>query len=77
MSKHCPNIEGCPIYKGILQGKNFTTAAYRENYCDAGEDGRNDCRRWQVAIKYGKCPESILPNSSETVEQIALKFNLE
>lgn len=65
----CPKTEKCPIFNGILKGTEFTET-YKKLYCEAGVDGRNRCRRFQVATKVGVCPPDILPNSSKTVEQI-------
>ena len=65
----CPKTPKCPIFNGILKGTEFTDT-YKELYCEAGEEGRNRCRRYQVALKVGMCPPDILPNSSKTVEEI-------
>jgi hypothetical protein len=65
----CPKIPACPIFNGILKGTEFTHV-YRKKYCEAGEEGRSQCRRFQVAKVTGKCPPNILPNSVKTVEDI-------
>ena len=65
----CPKTPKCPIFQGILKGTEFTET-YKKLYCEAGEEGRNRCKRYQVAMKVGKCPDNILPNSSKTVEEI-------
>lgn len=77
MSEICPNAEKCPIFSGILRGKNMTTQAYHEQYCEAGESRITKCKRWQVKERYKKCPEGLLPNSFDTVEEIGKMFNLE
>lgn len=69
MNDVCPNAEKCPIFTGILQGKDFTTKTYQEKYCIAGDAGRTICKRWQVKQKYGKCPEKVLPNAGGTVDE--------
>lgn len=76
MANICPSHEKCPIYTGMLQGKEMTAKSYRAKYCEAGEEGRSECRRWQVKQKFGKCPENVLPNSFDSVEDIGKKFNL-
>ncbi len=73
----CKNSAKCPIYSGVLKGMEFTTAAYKQKYCDAGGQGWNQCRRYQVKDRAGKCPENILPNSLKTVEQIMQQYNLQ
>jgi len=65
----CPKTPKCPIFHGILKGTEFTET-YKRLYCEAGEEGRKKCRRFQVAEKIGKCPENVLPNSTKTVDEI-------
>jgi hypothetical protein len=65
----CPKTEKCPIFNGILKGTEFTET-YKNLYCLAGLEGRNKCRRFQVAEKCGMCPPDILPNSSKKLEEI-------
>lgn len=65
----CPKTVKCPIFNGILKGTEYTET-YRKLYCEAGEEGRNRCRRYQVAEKVGMCPPDILPNSSKGVDEI-------
>jgi len=66
----CPSAENCPIFKGILQHKDFTTKSYKMIYCESGLDGRKKCIRWQCKEKFGKVPDDLLPNSSKTLEEI-------
>jgi hypothetical protein len=70
----CPKTPACPIFNGILKGTEFTDV-YKKQYCEAGEAGRQRCRRFQVAARIGKCPPNILPNSTKTVEQIIEEMN--
>jgi hypothetical protein len=65
----CPKTAKCPIFNGVLKGTEYTET-YKKLYCEAGEAGRNRCRRFQVAEKVGMCPPDILPNSSKSVEEI-------
>lgn len=65
----CPKTPKCPIFNGVLKGTEYTET-YKKLYCEAGEAGRNRCKRFQVASAVGKCPENILPNSMKTVEEI-------
>ncbi len=65
----CPKTIKCPIFSGVLKGTEFTET-YKRLYCENGEKGRNNCRRYQVAEKVGKCPENVLPNSSKSVQDI-------
>jgi hypothetical protein len=70
MNDICPSAEKCPIFNNMLIGKYYTTQAYKSQYCEKGEDGRKNCRRWQCKQKFGKVPEKLLPNSFKTIEQI-------
>lgn len=65
----CPKTPKCPIFNGILKGTEYTET-YKKLYCENGEEGRNKCRRFQVAEKVGMCPPDILPNSTKTVDEI-------
>lgn len=70
MNDICPSADGCPIFQGILKNKEFTTQLYKKEYCEAGEPGREKCRRWQCKQKYGMVPDKLLPNSFKTLDQI-------
>jgi hypothetical protein len=65
----CPKTPKCPIFNGILKGTEYTET-YKKLYCEAGEEGRNKCMRYQVSMKVGKCPENVLPNSLKSVDEI-------
>jgi hypothetical protein len=65
----CPNTPKCPIFSGVLKGTEYTDV-YKRLYCLAGEQGRNNCRRFQVAQKTGVCPPGVLPNSTKTADEI-------
>jgi hypothetical protein len=49
----CPKTPKCPIFNGILKGTQFTET-YKKLYCEAGEAGRNNCKRYQINQKTGK-----------------------
>lgn len=66
----CKNYEKCPIYSGVLQGKEMTSKIYREKYCEGGSEGWNLCKRYLVKEKSGKCPQNTLPNSTKSVDEI-------
>lgn len=73
MSTSCPNLNGCPIYTGVLQGKTMTSKAYRQFFC---ESNFQNCKRFQVKTATGKCPPDLLPNSILSVEQIIADYQL-
>lgn len=74
MSQNCPNIEKCPIYTGILKGKEMTSKAYRQYFCEAKE--YTSCKRYKVKEATGICPPDILPNSYQSVEEIISNYDL-
>lgn len=74
MSEKCPNIEKCPIYTGILKGKEMTSKAYRKYFCESKE--YVTCKRYMVDEATGACPPNILPNSFQSVEDIISKYEL-
>ncbi len=69
----CPSSEKCPIFNGILQGKDFTTKLYKMQYCE-NETKRDNCKRWQCKSIFSKVPENLLPNAIDTIEEIGRKF---
>jgi len=69
----CPKTVACPIFSGVLKGTEYTEV-YKRLYCTAGEEGRNRCRRFQVAAILGSCPPNVLPNATKTAEQIVEEF---
>ncbi len=72
----CENSAKCPIFSGMLQGKEFTQQAYRSKYCEAGEAGWELCKRYLTKAKYDACPPNLLPNSGMNLEAIAEKYAL-
>jgi hypothetical protein len=65
----CPKTITCPIFSGVLKGTEYVEV-YKKLYCEAGEEGRKKCRRFQVSSTVGKCPPNLLPNSSKPLEEI-------
>ncbi len=70
MEAICKNFEKCPIYSGILTGKETTAKSYKRYYCEAGETGWLACKRYQVKERTGKCPSNLLPNAIQDIETI-------
>ncbi|MDR2040105.1 MAG: hypothetical protein LBQ60_19450 [Bacteroidales bacterium] len=67
--KFCERLKGCPIYAGYLKSNDVLSSAYKHKYCET-ENGKEICKRYQVAKIMGYCPEYILPNSQLPVEEI-------
>jgi hypothetical protein len=75
METICKNFEKCPIYTGILIGKEMTSKNYKQRYCDAGEKGWLSCKRYMVKERTGKCPPDLLPNATKDIETIINEMN--
>lgn len=43
MEMTCPNHEKCPIFNGVLAGKEITAKSYRRLYCEAGYEKYSAC----------------------------------
>ena len=68
--KICIKSEKCPIYTGILESKEILVETYKSIYCEKGKAGREQCKRYQVALIAESCPPDILPNSDLSVDSI-------
>jgi hypothetical protein len=75
MESICKNYEKCPIYTGLLTGKDTTAKGYKSHYCEAGEEGWLKCKRYLVKEKAGKCPPDLLPNAFKSVDDIIASMN--
>jgi len=71
----CIKAATCPIYNDILQSNEFMIQIYKSMYCENGEEGRNNCKRYQVFVRAGKCPPDILPNNDLPVDTIVMLMN--
>ena len=76
MNTTCPNSASCPIFNGILAGKDYTAKVYRTKYCEGGEPAFKSCKRFMAKEKFGSCPPNLLPNSTLSLEEIVAKYNL-
>jgi hypothetical protein len=72
----CPNIDTCRLInkKGISVSRSDLTS-YKKRYCNTG--GYIDCKRYQVKMTEGFCPDFVLPGSMEEVEAIIRRFDEE
>ena len=75
METICKNYEKCPIYSGVLVDKETTAKGYKNRYCEAGEAGWLQCKRYIVKEKAGKCPPDLLPNAFKSVDEIIASMN--
>jgi len=75
VDKICVRADKCPIYTGVLESNEFMIQSYKSMYCENGKEGRESCKRYQVIMVAGKCPQDILPNSDLPLETILLLMN--
>lgn len=72
----CKNYEKCPIFNGILGGKEATINSYKKSYCtNPSPSGWVSCKRYMIKEIAGKVPQELLPNSSKSVEEIISNMN--
>lgn len=72
--KICERSAKCPIYSGVLKSNKVLIQTYKSIYCENGKQGRDKCKRYQVAQLAGSCPPDLLPNSKLSIEFIISKI---
>lgn len=70
----CPNSANYPILSGVLKGSGFEDT-YKPLYCEAGKAKYKTCKKYIVKEKTGECPEKLLPNASQSIEDIIASMN--
>ena len=55
---------------GVLGSNPVLIQTFKHLYCENGKEGREKCKRYQVAARAGKCPPDLLPNSKVSVDDI-------
>jgi len=76
MENNCPHTSKCPIFNGVLSGKEMTANSYKRQYCEAGFARYSTCKRYLSNKEFGICPSNLLPNSPLSVEEIGMRYNL-
>lgn len=66
----CASYAKCPVFNDVLKGMDMTVKSYKRQYCEAGSEGWNKCKRFQVKQKTGQCPPNLLPNSNKSIDEI-------
>ncbi|MCA1744308.1 MAG: hypothetical protein LC643_01070 [Bacteroidales bacterium] len=77
MEDFCPNTPKCPIFNGILSGKEVTSKSYRRLYCEGGNVRYSTCKRYMANQRFGSCPGNLLPNSTLSLDEIGERYNME
>jgi hypothetical protein len=74
-TNECPKLAKCPIYQKNVFKNEKAGETYRNLYCLAGESKYSTCKRYIVSNRVGKpAPDTIMPNSSLSVEEIIAKM---
>ena len=66
----CEKSVKCPIFTGVLGSNPVLIQSFKHLYCENGKTGREKCKRYQVAVRAGKCLPDLLPNSKMSVDDI-------
>ena len=69
MEDNCPFYKQCGIFDKYLNGAS-NSGIYKNLFCHRGMEGHENCKRYKVYETLGNCPDSILPNSSYSVQEI-------
>ena len=66
----CVSLERCPIFQKGIFVNDYTGVAYKNMYCLV--PGKfQECKRYLAAKATGKpVPESIMPNSKKSLDEI-------
>ena len=69
-SNLCPRTPGCALFNDNLLKRVESAETYKNLYCKGDEAKYSKCKRFLVAEIANKCPDSVMPNSSLSVEEI-------
>ena len=73
----CPKLDKCPIFQKNVFHNELIGKTYRNLYCETIENRFLKCKRYLISEKYKKePPESILPNSTLSIDEIAQQMGL-
>ena len=69
----CQRAEKCPLFNGKILKRVASEDVYKKLYCNSNWA---NCKRFQISSIAGKCPDSIMPNCSRSIDEIldSMKF---
>ncbi|MFO7722588.1 MAG: hypothetical protein R6V49_05115 [Bacteroidales bacterium] len=71
----CPNITTCRLMANPdLRVSADTIRAYEDRFC-RNKEGYHHCKRHQVKLELGFCPDFVLPDSPEEIPGIIARFD--
>jgi hypothetical protein len=64
LGRLCPFAKACPVYHGNIKIENTSLFLVKNVFCNRGERGWKNCRRYQLTIAGEKIPETATPYNS-------------
>jgi len=67
----CPNRQNCQVFtvEGFVSSTEIKEF-YAGIFCDAGEKGWTQCRRYLTKKELNLCPDFVMPDSELTIDEI-------
>lgn len=66
----CPKKVACPLFRGEMLASQKAQEIYVSLFCNGGESGRMECKRFLLTLEGVKPDIELMPNDSRTVEEI-------
>ena len=66
----CPKTPSCKLFNDNLLKRKDSAEVYKNLFCRAGDSKYVNCKRYMVSERTGKCPGSIMPNSTYSIDEI-------
>ena len=73
---NCPKRPQCSLFQGEMLESKKAEEIYIKLFCNNGEVGRMDCKRFLLTLENIKPTIDLMPNDSRTVEEIIKDMNL-
>ena len=76
--EHCPLLEDCSVYLNKVPHNEMVGLTYRSLYCLQVNKKYKTCKRFQACMKLGRqVHRTVLPNSSDSIDEIANHKDIE
>ncbi|MGE4586635.1 MAG: hypothetical protein AB7D05_04765 [Mangrovibacterium sp.] len=69
LGRLCPLSKTCPVYRGKVKVENTSLLLVRNVFCNRGEKGWNNCKRYQLAHAGKNIPETATPYNQENNDE--------
>ncbi len=64
----CPKHANCPLFRGEMLASKKAQEIYMRLYCEAGEKGRNRCKRFILSEAGEAVPHNLMPNDTRSLD---------